>query len=317
MKSAGLHDDTTLLLGLDGVVVDRVELDPDGCRVVHLVTAAEVEPVCPSCQTPSSAPRGWVLTRPRDVAGPVRSRLVWRKRRWRCRTSSCGRGSFTESAPQLPPRARVTARLKTAAGRAVAVGGRTITQAGRDHGLSWPTVSAAFVREASVLLPAEPVCALGGGARTRPAAVDPATTATRRPAPPRWPPTGGTPGSSTWKAGMGCSGRSKAAPPPTPGPGSPPATPPGGPERRWWPSTCAPPTGPPCAPTCPRPPSSWTTSTSCNWPTAPSTSYAAASPQACAAAASAPATPSTASGDGCCATARTSPTPSSPTCGTG
>jgi transposase len=47
MKSAGVHDDTTLLLGLDGVVVDRVELDPDGCRVVHLVTAAEVEPVCP------------------------------------------------------------------------------------------------------------------------------------------------------------------------------------------------------------------------------------------------------------------------------
>ncbi len=41
MKSAGVHDDTTLLLGLDGVVVDRVELDPtDGCRVVHLATAA-------------------------------------------------------------------------------------------------------------------------------------------------------------------------------------------------------------------------------------------------------------------------------------
>ena len=28
MKSAGVHDDTTLLLGLDGVVVDRVELNP-------------------------------------------------------------------------------------------------------------------------------------------------------------------------------------------------------------------------------------------------------------------------------------------------
>lgn len=164
MKSAGVHDDTTLLLGLDGVVVDRVELDPtDGWRVVHLATAAEVEAVCPSCRTRSSAPRGWVVTRPRDLAGPAQSRLVWRKRRWRCRTPSCGRGSFTESAPQLPPRARVTARLKTAAGRAVAVGGRTIAQAGRDHGLSWPTVSAAFAREATALLPArpEPVYALG------------------------------------------------------------------------------------------------------------------------------------------------------------
>ena len=37
----------------------------------------------------------------------------------------------------------------------------------------------------------------------------------------------------------------------------------------------------------------------------PSTSYAAASPPACADAAAAPATPSTASDDGCCATART------------
>jgi hypothetical protein len=33
-----VHDDTTLLLGLDGVVVDRVELDPDGGRVVYVST---------------------------------------------------------------------------------------------------------------------------------------------------------------------------------------------------------------------------------------------------------------------------------------
>jgi transposase len=163
MKSAGVHDDTTLLVGLDGVVVERVDLDPDGCRVVHLATAADVEAVCPSCRTRSTSPRGWVVTRPRDVAWPARSRLVWRKRRWRCRVAGCGRGSFTESAPQLPPRARVTARLRTAAGRAVAVDGRTIAQAGRDHGLSWPTVAAAFAREAGGLLPAapEPVTALG------------------------------------------------------------------------------------------------------------------------------------------------------------
>src|SRR4051794_2440778 len=155
-KSAGVHDDTTLLLGLDGVVVDRVERDPDGCRVVHLATAAEVEAVCPSCRTPSSAPRGWAVTRPGDLAGPTRSRLVWRKRRWRCQTRSCGRGSFTESAPQLPPRARVTSRLKTAAGRAVAVGGRTITQAGRDHRLSRPALSAALPRGATAPPSPEP-----------------------------------------------------------------------------------------------------------------------------------------------------------------
>ena len=42
-------------------------------------------------------------------------------------------------------------------------GGRTITQAGRDLGLSWPVVSAAFVDRATAMLPAEPepVAALG------------------------------------------------------------------------------------------------------------------------------------------------------------
>jgi transposase len=157
LKSAGVDDDTTLLLGLDGVVVDRVEPPgPDGCRVVHLVTADDVEAVCPSCRTLSSSVKESVMTRPRDLVWPRPTRLVWHKRRWRCREPECGRGSFTESVPQLPARARVTARLKEAAGQAVAVGGRTVAQAGRDHGLSWPVVAAAFTAQAAVLLPTEP-----------------------------------------------------------------------------------------------------------------------------------------------------------------
>ena len=63
---------------------------------------------------------------------------------------------------QVPRGARITGRLRDAAGAAVA-GGRTITQAGRDLGLSWPVVSAAFVDRATAMLPAEPepVAALG------------------------------------------------------------------------------------------------------------------------------------------------------------
>jgi len=158
-----VHDDTTLLVGLDGVVVDRVELDPDGCRVVHLSTAphgkdaeTDTRAVCPSCRTPASSVKGWVTTRPRDVALPVPARLVWRKRRWRCRESGCARSSFTESIPQVPSRARVTGRLRDAAGAAVAVGGRTITAVGRDMAVSWPVVSAAFTERATAMLPAEP-----------------------------------------------------------------------------------------------------------------------------------------------------------------
>ena len=157
-----MHDDTTLLLGLDGVVVDRVELDPDGCLAVH-VSTQDTTAVCPSCASPSTSVKGWVVTGPRDVALPVVSRLVWRKRRWRCREAGCARSSFTESIPQVPSGARITARLRDAAGKAVAVGGRTIAQAGRDMGLSWPVVASAFVEQATAMLPAEspPVAALG------------------------------------------------------------------------------------------------------------------------------------------------------------
>jgi transposase len=156
-----VHHDTTLLLGLDDVVVDRVDLDPDGCRVVH-VSTANTSPVCPSCATPSVSMKSWVCTQPRDLSFPVPTRLVWRKGRWRCQAMTCQRSSFTESIPQIPSRQRVTTRLRDAAGRRV-VAGQTVSQATREVGLSWPVVHAAFLRHATAILPAEPepVVALG------------------------------------------------------------------------------------------------------------------------------------------------------------
>jgi hypothetical protein len=99
----------------------------------------------------------WVTTRPRDLAvAGRRCELRWRKRRWYCDEPGCPRGTFTEQVPQVPARARVTLRLRQASGAAVADGGRTIVQSARDHGLSWPVVSAAFVAYARQVMPAEP-----------------------------------------------------------------------------------------------------------------------------------------------------------------
>lgn len=157
-----MHNDTTLLLGLANVVVDRVELDPDGTRVIH-VTTANTPQACPSCATPATAVKGWVTTQPRDLPFPVATRLLWRKRRWRCQQPTCPRSSFTESAPQIPPHRRVTGRLRAAAGRAVALAGRTVAQAAADMGLSWPVINAAFLDHATTTLPDQPhpVTALG------------------------------------------------------------------------------------------------------------------------------------------------------------
>jgi hypothetical protein len=65
--------------------------------------------------------------------------------------------------PQISSRQRVARRLLAAAGRAVAVGGRTVAQAASDCGLSWPVVHAAFLDRATAVLSEEPepVVALG------------------------------------------------------------------------------------------------------------------------------------------------------------
>lgn len=150
-------NDTTRLLGLDGLVVDRVELYPDGSPAVHLSTGDEQARCCPQCGGRAARVKGWVLTRPRDLPVAGRgTRLRWRKRRWYCPTLECPRKSFTEQVPQVPARARITVRLRQAAGAAVADGNRTIVQAARDHGLSWPVVHAAFIAHAGAVLPAEP-----------------------------------------------------------------------------------------------------------------------------------------------------------------
>ena len=69
----------SLLLGLDGVVVESVTINDEHTRTVHVRTVAEWIGRCPQCDTRSSRSRGAVTTRPRDVkVGPDRPQIVWR-----------------------------------------------------------------------------------------------------------------------------------------------------------------------------------------------------------------------------------------------
>jgi len=149
-------DDTTRLLGLDGLAVTGVQDGTEG-PVVHLATADEQARRCPECGTRARRSKGRRTTRPRDLTvGGRRPELVWRKRRWRCDEPSCRRRSFTEAVGSVPARKRLTVRLRVSAGAAVADGGRTVVQSARDHNVSWPVVSAAFTEYAKAVLPAEP-----------------------------------------------------------------------------------------------------------------------------------------------------------------
>jgi len=158
-----LSNATTLLLGLQGVTVDRVVLLVDGSREVHVLTADPCAAGCPECGEVSSSPKQWVSTRPRDLPyGDAAIAVVWRKRRWRCRAVECPLGSFTESIPEVPARARVTGRVRRAIGAAVGDANRAVSEVAGAFGVSWPTAHAAVIDAATAaLVEPEPTPVLG------------------------------------------------------------------------------------------------------------------------------------------------------------
>ncbi len=158
------EDTASALFGVEGLQVTAVEAGPDGGIEVWAVTGYEAARACPDCGTVSDRVHETVVTRPRDVrrAGDVVD-LRWVKHRRRCGNPGCPRKTFTEWVPQLPPRCRITARLRQQAGTEVAERGITPAEAARHAGISWPAAHQAFAEAADLVLdqPVAPVAHLG------------------------------------------------------------------------------------------------------------------------------------------------------------
>ncbi|MCW2562443.1 MAG: hypothetical protein JWQ31_1003 [Mycobacterium sp.] len=157
-----MSDGTTLLFGLPGVRVERVERLADGTRVVHVVTDEETAAACPSCGVLSASRKDRVSTSPKDIPyGQDRIIVRWNKSRWRRREDYCKRSSFTEAIAQVPARARSTRRLRSSIGAAIGEAARSVTEVAIAHGVSWPTTHRAFVAHAERLGEPEPTRVLG------------------------------------------------------------------------------------------------------------------------------------------------------------
>ena len=159
-----LVSDASRLLDLGGLAVDRVASDAFGGRVVHVVTADETASACPNCGVLSVTLKGRVCTRPRDIPYGTRVlRLIWHKRRLRCKERLCPRASFTESLPAVRARSRLTTRLRTELGYAVAEQGRVVSESATHYGVDWSIVHNAFVEHvrAPLAAPLPPVKVLG------------------------------------------------------------------------------------------------------------------------------------------------------------
>jgi transposase len=168
-----------------GVRVIEVDTEPDGAVTVWLATDPRSTPACPDCAAVSARMHEYVLTRPRDLPRPVGAGasdgvVVWVERRWRCDNPDCARRSFTESAPEIGPRARLVERVREQAAHLVGSLGVPVAGAAQECGPSWPTTHQAFVDRVDPVLaaPMRPVTVLGidGTRRGRPRfTVDPDT----------------------------------------------------------------------------------------------------------------------------------------------
>lgn len=89
-----------VMLGIDGVrVLEAREIDGEIELVVETTTDRAW---CGSCGVRAHS-KGRPTVVVRDVTGfGRRSRLRWRKRRWRCPEPACRAGSWTEQHPALP-----------------------------------------------------------------------------------------------------------------------------------------------------------------------------------------------------------------------
>lgn len=157
IDDTGTNEAATRLLGLEGVSVTQVKDDKAGGSTVYVVTNEESARACPSCGVFSTRLKDYRTTAPRHLScGGRPVSIRWRKARWHCTELDCDRRSFTESIGQVPAWMRTTGALRRAAGAAVCDGGRSVVQAGRDLGLSWPIVQHCFEDYAAKVLPEEP-----------------------------------------------------------------------------------------------------------------------------------------------------------------
>jgi len=153
--SAPAQDTASVLFGMDGVEVTEAEREADGRLTVW--GRITLHAVCPGCGTVSEKVHQYVTVTPRDLrACGQDTDFCLVKRRMECARESCPRRTFTQWAPQVPPRCTITRRLLEHAGAEVADRGITPAEAARDAGISWPSAHGAFREKAAGILGENP-----------------------------------------------------------------------------------------------------------------------------------------------------------------
>jgi transposase len=129
------------LLGLGGFRVLAVAQTPAEVVIEIETTADRVG--CAGCGVWAEAQDRKVVE-VRDLACFGRpARLVWRKRRWRCREALCAARTWTETSEHVSARAVLTRRAGMEACRQVGENARPVSELADELGVCWWTIMAA------------------------------------------------------------------------------------------------------------------------------------------------------------------------------
>lgn len=145
-----------LLVGLDDVTVLGVEDQADGPLHLAVETGLTGPPLCEGCSGAAGLKeRVWVSFVDLPAFGRP-TRLRWRKRRWRCVSSQCPVGSWTETAPAIAaPRQVMTTRAGRWATIQVGRWGRTVNEVAVELGCDWHTINDTVTAWGAALLEAD------------------------------------------------------------------------------------------------------------------------------------------------------------------
>lgn len=125
------------MLGLPGVVVLEVEDVPG--ELVVTVESTRDKATCPSCRRRAQAQdRIEVHLRDLHISGRP-CRLVFKERRWRCRTTGCVRKTWTEKLPGVAPRQVLTVRAGAEVTLQVGQLCRSEASVAAEYGVGWDT----------------------------------------------------------------------------------------------------------------------------------------------------------------------------------
>lgn len=140
-----------LLVGLPDVNVDGVADWP--LYKMIWISRKEDRPSCSGCDGRvelCDRRERWLVDLP---CFGRRTRLVWPKRRWRCRNRECSVGTWTETDVRIArPGLAITDRAGRWATVQVGMHGRTVSEVADDLGCSWSTVMAAVMHYGTPLV---------------------------------------------------------------------------------------------------------------------------------------------------------------------